>query len=93
MAALLPASEKNFEFQSRIYKFSKLLYDGTAVTFKVDQSAESVVVILPASGAPAATLGTSDSNFEKTVTLAAGSATAAVIVVTAHGKTVAGVKP
>ena len=92
MAELLPVSEKNVEFQSRIYKFSKLAYDGTAVTFKVDQSAVSAVAVLPASGAPAVALGSSDSNFEKTVTLASGSSSATVIVVIAHGKTVAGVQ-
>ena len=92
MAALLPASEKNFEFQSRIFKFSRLAYDGSVVTFKVDQNAEGVATVLPVSGAPGVSLSASDSNFEKTVTLASGSSSASVIVVTSHGKTVAGAK-
>jgi hypothetical protein len=92
MGALLPTAEKNYEFKSRIYKFSQISYDGTEVTFKVDQSAESAVVILPASGAPTASLGSSDSSFEKTVTLSSGSASATVVVVIAHGQTVAGAK-
>lgn len=89
MAALLPVAEKNFEFSSRIYKLSKIAYDGTDVTFKVDQSAVSAVAVLPASGAPTVTLGAPDSNFEKTVTLAAAASPATVIIVTVHGKTVA----
>ena len=92
MAALLPVSETNVEFASRIYKLSKLAYDGTAVTFKVDQSAISAVAVLPASGAPTVSLGATDSNFEKTITLAAGASSATVVVVTAHGQTVAGTK-
>lgn len=91
MAALLPQAEKNFEFSGRIYKLTKIAYDATEVTFKVDQSAETAVAVLPASGAPTITLGAADSNFEKTVTLAAGSAAGTVIIVTAHGSTVAGV--
>jgi hypothetical protein len=93
MGALLPTSEKNYEFQSRMYKFSQIGYDGTEVTFKVDQNADAAVVVLPVSGAPTATLSASDSNFEKTVTLSASSAAATVVVVTTHGKTIAGVKP
>jgi hypothetical protein len=90
MAELLPTSENNFNFRSRVYKLSEIAYDGTNVTFKVDQSAESVSTVLPFSGAPIASLGSSDSNFEKTVTLASGSSSATVVVVTVHGKTVAG---
>lgn len=93
MAELLPTSEKNYEFRSKIYKFSEFAYAGTEITFKVDQSAVSSVAVLPASGAPTVTLGSSDSNFEKTVTIALGSASATVVIVTAHGKTAAGVKP
>jgi hypothetical protein len=85
MAELLPTSENNFNFRSRVYKLSEIAYDGTNVTFKVDQSAESVSTVLPFSGAPIASLGSSDSNFEKTVTLAAGGTASIVIVIAAHG--------
>ena len=90
MAELLPVSEKVVDFQSRGYKFSKIAYDGTAVTFKVDQSAVGVVTTLPVSGAPAVTLSAADGNFEKTVTLASGSSRDTVIVVTVHGRTLTG---
>ena len=79
---------------NRNYKFTRVNYTGTAVTFLVDQSATAVAVVEPASGAPAVTLSAADANFEKTVTLAAGSSGTVVTVVTAHsGGTIASSKP
>ena len=85
-------SENVVEFSGVFYKITRFSYDGTASTFKVDQSATSAVVLLPASGAPTVTLGSGDSSFEKTVTLAAGASAATITVVIAHPGTIAGAK-
>ena len=85
-------SENVVEFSGRFYKITRVGYDGTTTTFKVDQSAISAVALLPASGAPAVSLGSGDSSFEKTVTLASGSTAGTVTVVIAHAGTVAGTK-
>lgn len=88
-------SENTVEFSGRFYKISRVSYGGASTTFLVDQNASGVSTIDPTSGGPAATLGTGDSNFEKTVTLAAGgSSTAGVVtVITTHKGTPSGVKP
>jgi hypothetical protein len=82
----LPSSETSFEFAGKFYRVSKMSYSGLATDFEVDQSATSVAVLEPASGAPTVSLGTSDSTtFMKTVTLASGGASGTVTVVIAHG--------
>ena len=88
-------SEHIVEFSGRFYKISRVTYGGASTTFLVDQNADGVASIDPSSGAPAATIGAADSNFEKTVTLAAGgSSTAGVVtVITTHSGTPSGVKP
>lgn len=88
----IPLAETSLEFSGKFYKISKIAYTGAATTFKVDQSAASVAVLEPASGAPTATLGAGDANFEKTVTLAAGSSAGTVTVVVAHTGTLSSTK-
>lgn len=87
-------SESVVEVDGTQYKFSKVQHTaGTASTFKVDQSAVSVVIAKPSSGAPSVSLGSADSNFEKTVTLAAAGSSGLVTVMTTHSGTAAGTKP
>jgi hypothetical protein len=85
-------SENVVEFSGKFYKITRISYDGTATTYKVDQSAINAVALEPASGAPSVSLGAADSSFEKTVTLAAGSTAATITVVVAHAGTPAGTK-
>jgi hypothetical protein len=89
----IPLGETVVEVNGRSYKFSKIAYTGSATTFLVDQTASAVTTVLPTSGAPTASLGSSDANFEKTVTLAAGSAAGEVTVVTTHDGPPSSVKP
>ena len=88
----IPISETVVEFGGGFYKITKVAYTGNATTFLFDQNATQVASIEPASP-PAATIGSGDSNFEKTVTLAGGSAAGTVTVITAHNGPPAGVKP
>jgi hypothetical protein len=90
MAALLPVAEHSLVFQQNTYKFSKIAYDGTTVTFKVDQSAIAANAVLPASGTPTVTISDSDSDFERTVSLANGAPAGTVVIVTTHTGTAAG---
>ncbi len=91
----IPISETVVSFRGHSYKISKIAYTGLSTTFVVDQSAIGVASVLPVSGAPAATIGASgvgadDGEFEKTVTLAAGSVAAEVTVITVHNGTLTG---
>ena len=87
-------SEQVFSAFNRQYKIVRVNYTGAAETFLVDQSASAVASIEPSANAPAATIAAADANFERTVTLAAGSPAAVVTVVIAHqGGTLAGTKP
>jgi hypothetical protein len=78
-------SDHAFSAFGKEYKLFRVNYTGAAVAFSVDQSASSVAVVESGSSAPAVSLGASDSNFEKTVTLAAGGTASIVIVIAAHG--------
>jgi hypothetical protein len=75
------------------FVFHKIPYSGVSTTFDVDQSAVVATCVSPASG-PSASLGTASSGII-TVTLAAGGAdtSGSVIIVTAHGKSIASSKP
>jgi len=87
----IPLAETVLEFAGAFYKISKVSYAGASMTFQVDPTAVSVASVMPASGAPTATLG-SVSNNEKAVTLAAGSAAGTVTVITVHNKVPSGSK-
>jgi hypothetical protein len=87
-------SDHKFEAFGRPYGLARVEYTGAAATFLVDQSASAVASIEPSSSAPAATIASGDSNFEKTVTLAAGSPAAVVTVAIAYsGGTISSSKP
>ena len=87
-------SESVVEVNGTHYKFSTVNYTSSASsTFLVDQNAVSVAVTKPTSNQPSVSIGTSDGNFEKTVTIAAGGASGPVTVVTTHSGTPGGVKP
>ncbi len=89
----IPNAEIVVEVFGGFYKFSRInVTSGVDQTFLVDQSATKVSVVAPASGAPTASLGSADSNFEKTVTLSGGSS-GSVTVVTTHTGTPASSKP
>lgn len=79
----IPLAETVMEFAGTFYKITKVAYVGASMTFQVDATAISSTSVMPASGAPAASLGSASSG-EKAVTLAAGSASATVTVVTVH---------
>lgn len=86
-------SETVIEAFGQNYKISRVSYSGSSSTFLVDQSATGVAVISPVSGGPSVSIGSADSNFEKTVTLAAGGASGTVTVIITHSGTVASTKP
>jgi hypothetical protein len=90
MAAMIPSSEKSINFNGKYYKLWIIRYDNTETTFTVNQSTTSIVVLEPASGGPAVSLGT-PANGVKTATLAAGGVATGdgtVTLVTAHGLTI-----
>jgi hypothetical protein len=84
-------TEKFVSFEGRNFKLHSVPYDGSTTTFKTDQSATAVAVIEPASSQPTVSLGAADSDFLKTVTVAAGgqSLGGAITVIIAHGLTIA----
>lgn len=65
--------EKYFSWGSQVYMFTEIVHtSGTSSTFKVPQTASAVVGVAGDNTAPSASLGSADSNGEKTVTLTGG---------------------
>lgn len=90
--AVIPSSERVFEFAGRFYKIFKVNHSTSSTAILVDQTATSVVVVVPSSNAPTAALGAADANFEKTITLTGG-ALGDTVVVVGHSGPPSSVKP
>lgn len=90
MGAQIPAGELAVTFKGLVYKLWSVRYDTTATTFTVNQSAQGIFVIEPASGAPTVSMG-SPSNGVKTATIAAAGiakSDGTVTLVTVHGTSI-----
>lgn len=89
MAALAILGQKQIEGQGRRqYVFTNVQHDGGSNTVSVDQTAEQVrVVSLDGQTAPTVTLGSSDSDFQKNVTVSGGGS-GRVDIITYHSTAV-----
>lgn len=93
MAALGVSGQKVVDFYGQFFVFTKVNHDGGSNTVSVDQSADTVRVFpLDGQTTPTVSLGSSDSNFQKDVTVSGGG-TGNCLVVTWHKTAVGSSKP
>ena len=92
MAALGILGQKVVDIYGQWFVFTRVSHDGGSNTVSVDQSADTVRVFpLDGQTTPTVTLGSSDSNFLKDVTVSGGGS-GTCLVVTWHKTAVAGSK-
>lgn len=93
MAALGILGQKHVEgLGKRMYVITQVRHDGGSNTVSVDQTADQVrAVAIDGQTAPTVTLGSSDSNFQKDVTVSGGGS-GIVDIITYHKTAVASSK-